>query len=385
MKSFKEAPVLHDFGSTTQWRSLAAVPADWILFISDVKNSTPAVKAGKYKVVNTVGASSIMAALNATGYDEIGYVFGGDGATFLVPPRYESRVREALLATRTLAKAEFELDLRIGCVRVGELLKDGLELRCAQYEMAPGVRQTVMNGSALVEAERKIKDPAPGNPHLVPDTLGAPADFTGLECRWQPVRSQHGEIVSLLALATHSSEADQKTYSDVVKKVEEIYTGTKRLLPETLRLSHSLDAYAIEAKVRAPQSRWKYVLSSFLITQGAHVAWEWLGHAFGKRYKKEFADRSDSQKFDGVLRMTLDGTSEQRAALTTFLEEKRAQGQLAYGLHVSPTAIVTCLIFNRSQGNHFHFLDGSDGGFSNAAVQLKSQLASAYCRLPEAA
>jgi len=44
------------------------------------------------------------------------------------------------------------------------------------------------------------------------------------------------------------------------------------------------------------------------------------------------------------------------------------------GEKLSPAALLTCLVFGR-EGDHVHFVDGSDGGYAMAAIQLKQQLA----------
>jgi len=35
---------------------------------------------------------------------------------------------------------------------------------------------------------------------------------------------------------------------------------------------------------------------------------------------------------------------------------------------------MTCLVFSLEQSRHVHFIDGADGGYALAAVQLKAQL-----------
>jgi hypothetical protein len=35
---------------------------------------------------------------------------------------------------------------------------------------------------------------------------------------------------------------------------------------------------------------------------------------------------------------------------------------------------MTCLVFSLDKGEHVHFIDGSDGGFTAAAIQLKAQI-----------
>lgn len=57
--------------------------------------------------------------------------------------------------------------------------------------------------------------------------------------------------------------------------------------------------------------------------------------------------------------------------VTAFAGSTR-RGQIAYGVHVSHQAMMTCLMFNLQ--DHVHFIDGADGGYALAAKQLKDQL-----------
>jgi hypothetical protein len=43
----------------------------------------------------------------------------------------------------------------------------------------------------------------------------------------------------------------------------------------------------------------------------------------------------------------LTGSRDQRAELTRFLSERRDAGELAYGMHVARSALMTCLIEER--------------------------------------
>ncbi len=84
-------------------------------------------------------------------------------------------------------------------------------------------------------------------------------------------------------------------------------------------------------------------------------------------------DNSDFRKFDGMLRMVIDGTEAQATQLENFLQYEHQLGNLAFGLHKSREALVTCIVRSFT-GNHMHFVDGSDGGYALAARDLKSQL-----------
>jgi hypothetical protein len=92
-------------------------------------------------------------------------------------------------------------------------------------------------------------------------------------------------------------------------------------------------------------------------------------------YRQEMVDNSDFRKFDGMLRMVMDGSDAQAAELGQFLEAQYRAGLPVYGMHKSREALVTCIVQSYN-GNHLHFVDGSDGGYALAARGLKHRLGS---------
>ena len=92
-------------------------------------------------------------------------------------------------------------------------------------------------------------------------------------------------------------------------------------------------------------------------------------------YTDELVENSDFRKFDGMLRMVMDGSEAQYRDLREYLEGQHREGRLVYGMHRSREALLTCIVFSYN-GNHVHFVDGSDGGYALAARSLKAQLKS---------
>ena len=127
--------------------------------IADVIGSTKAIEAGAYKKVNTVGVACIAAVVNVDRSVEMPFVFGGDGATFAVPDALRERVIPALREAQRLSRESFDLSLRVGLVRVSDLLDKGLWVRLAKVRLSPNVTQPTFSGRGWEEAERMVKDP----------------------------------------------------------------------------------------------------------------------------------------------------------------------------------------------------------------------------------
>ena len=86
-------------------------------------------------------------------------------------------------------------------------------------------------------------------------------------------------------------------------------------------------------------------------------------------------ENSDFRKFDGMLRMVMDGSETQYRDLREYLDGQHREGRLVYGMHRSREALLTRIVFSYD-GNYVHFVDGSDGGYAIAARGLKAQLKS---------
>lgn len=377
----------HDrFDALADPAAYAEVPEDWTVVVTDVKGSTAAVAEGRYRAVNYAGASSIAAVLNAAGEHDVPFVFGGDGATLLVPAPLLPTVTAALRAVRRVVADGLDLDLRVGLVPVRELYARGARLAVLKHRVSDSYDQAMFAGGGLHLAETLVKGPATADRYDAGegDVWDDPERrlLTGLECRWREVESPHGETISLLVMARGADvEAQLATYRRVLAAVEAAYGGVEALHPITLdrlRLARSPGHFAVEAAVRAaPGRRRGYrlrtaaqgLLGRVLIRLGARTAeTDWA------RYPRLLRDATDFRKFDDTLRMVVSGDPAQRARLVEALEREHAAGALAYGVHVSDRATLTCLVFSR-MGRQVHFVDGAGGGYTAAAVGLKRQLA----------
>ncbi|MBD1872146.1 DUF3095 domain-containing protein [Nodosilinea sp. FACHB-131] len=378
---YADLPPLKQFLELANPQNYVEAPNDWYVLITDVVDSTQAIARGQYKEVNVLGASSIMAVLNATAPLEIPFVFGGDGALLLVPPGAVQTAREALLGVRALAHESFGLDLRVGIVPLAAIAPQH-PVRVAKIRLSPSYYQASFIGGGLTYATELIKTDSTYR-------LDAPGDrsttnLAGLECRWQDIPSPRGHTLSLMVAALPSGGYVNKyLYREILETIGDIYGGGESyhpVAPSALNLSINPRRLRAEAKARAKSTRWgdrvtytaRAYLESLLGLGLMRFDVEAGGVDWG-RYKASVRAASDYQKIDDMLRMVIAGSPAQTDQIVAYLESRLAQGHLVYGVHVSDRALMTCLIMDR-RDRHFHLIDGADGGYALAAQQLKARL-----------
>nr|WP_242021199.1 DUF3095 family protein [Nodosilinea sp. FACHB-141] len=190
---YANLPAIDNLLSAIDANNLLPVPSDWYIIIADVRGSTEAIEAGRYKEVNLLGASSIAAVLNAVKPLEIPYVFGGDGASLLIPPTVLEKVKSPLLALQQLAQREFNLELRVGIVPVTTASQAEFEVKLAKLKVAEQYHQAVFVGGGLNYATELVKSSETAGRYQISDAKISEANLAGLECRWQDIASRYGK------------------------------------------------------------------------------------------------------------------------------------------------------------------------------------------------
>ena len=378
---YAELPILEQFMDITISENYAPVPDDWYIIVTDIVGSTQAIKQGRYKEVNFLGACAIISLLNVAKKLDIPFVFGGDGASIVIPEFMLPEARQALLANQIMVREDFGMELRVGIVPVA-IVKTDYRLQIAKLKISDNYSQAVFRGGGLNYATRLVKETATKKLYqLDAQNIIPQADLSGLECRWQDIPSPYGEIVSLLVLATAPSESQMDgIYRDVIRQIEKIYGDSDRLNPITqnnLNLSLKEKNLILETKDRAAThnwwSRWFYLgkirLENILGLILMKFSIKFMGINWGT-YKTIVTETTDYRKFDDILRMVIAGNPQQSRKLEQFLEKKYQDGRLVYGLHRTDRALMTCLVFERD-GRQVHFVDGADGGYALAAEAMK--------------
>ncbi|MEX0922237.1 MAG: DUF3095 domain-containing protein [Rhodovibrionaceae bacterium] len=367
-----------DFTDTSHYRP---VPDDWIAVVADIESSTEAIQAGHYKRVNMIGAGVIVAVLNACPDAALPYVFGGDGATLLIPPRLEPVVIDALQRTRRFAESAFGLTLRVGIVPLAELKRRGAEVHIAKYQLSPGNDLAMFSGHGVELAERLVKDAEDGSFRLPASDDEAPPDLEGLSCRWEPLASARGIMLTALVRGTASGPEENALFAEVVEKIEGILAPDANPSPasvKSLRFRFPPSGARLEALANSGRQGFWRALRRVYFESFVYLLFQKFNLSAGgfnaRRYTEELRTNTDFRKFDDMLRMVLDCSEEEAARIEGYLAEQRGQGRLAYGLHHSEEALMTCVVFSLAESRHVHFIDGADGGYALAARQLKAQM-----------
>lgn len=370
------------FAGVNDIHHYVAAPADWYAVVTDIRGSTRAIAEGHYKDVNLAGAAVIASVLNALEEKELPYAFGGDGATLLVPPHLLEKTLAALGAVHKKVEAAMHLDLRAGCARLQDLYDEGGWLKISKFNLSPQMSQAVFQGNALSLAESWLKKGSGKILCPAAHQAGDP-DLAGLKCRWKPVASRNGKVVSLMVRVTDKHWREPwRIYGAVLKEIMEIYPDFAGSTPAPLSrlgVSFSLKELSHEARLRSNgngflRALWLGILMFInAFNQAVFLGGSSPGRKIGARYLAEMAAHSDARKFDEMLRMVIDSSEEQLERLKEALDARESAGDIVYGIFTSDRALMTCLVFSTA-GNHVHFIDGADGGYALAAKDMKRKI-----------
>lgn len=380
---YASLPAFTEFAGVADAGGYAPVPGEWIVCIADIMQSTAAIAAGRYKDVNMVGVAVISALTNKLGVDQVPFVFGGDGATVLVPPEARAVAAGALAGVALLAEQVFSLNLRTALIPVSELRRRGADVLVRKFELSPGNYLAMFAGDGLQLADSILKDTEAVRPFLTGVDAPSDPDLTGFSCRWEPLPSRNGQMVSLMVRpASTSNPAALKALMSGLRQAtgsdpQATQMPEAPVTPENLSLRTAPDTLTREARLLGGgKVRLKQILKILFGIAAVRFS-RWTGWAMGPlkpaEYMQDMLTNTDYRKFDDTLRLVLDLSETQISGLKAFLEAEFAAGRIIFGLHQSDTALMTCLVSDMAGRQHVHFVDGADGGLSVAARAFKER------------
>ena len=370
---YQTIPSFNDFAELSNDRHYTRLPQDWSVFVADIVGSTKAIEAGRYRDVNTVGSACVAVVKNALKGVDFPFVFGGDGASIVLPPESYEGALHALLALRRLVELRFGMELRVGAVTIREIEAAGAYVEVSRYEICEGMCIALFRGGGLTTADAKVKQA--GSFEYTDSCLKMGCSLNGLSCRWHRIPSKRGCVLSLLVFE-NGNATERIIYDEVLSELDRI--GHCNPVHVELATYKSLLEMMLD-ECRFHRVFWSTAFFARFFEMCLCVLFFRL-KIFRKimfdseNYAQSMRSHTDYRKFDDMLRMVIDCTDEQADFIESMLEERKSGGQLFYGIHRSQFTLMTCLVGDVAFGKHIHFVDGDDGGYAMAAKSLKKQL-----------
>ncbi|WP_346897655.1 DUF3095 domain-containing protein [uncultured Roseibium sp.] len=378
---YADLKAFSDFEEMTDLDKYSPLPDDWTFLVSDVVDSTSAIADGRYKAVNMVGAATITAVLNVSQGLQLPFAFGGDGGLIAVPPELRDAATRELARLKNASSRLFGLDLRAAAIPVADLRAAGAETQVRKYALSKGNDLAMFAGAGPRMADRWLKEDIAGGRYAVQTGDNELPNLEGLSCRWEPLKSRNGTMLTIIA---------QPVEKDAGRDLYELTRAIRRILDSpisdhapvhgsTMKLRFPPSGLALEIAAGAKKSPLirRTIRTCFLTL--VHYACERFGLKLGgydrETYRQEVETNTDFRKYDGSLRMVLDITAAQATDIQAILERMHQTGKLVYGTWRADAALMTCLLFSLSDSQHMHFIDGADGGYAMAALDLKRRLA----------
>jgi len=268
--------------------------------------------------------------------------------------------------------ANFNLNLRAGTVPVADIYKEGYEIHIAKYSSSATFSIPIVLGNGLNYAEKIIK----GDDYMFAGLAAQETilDLSGMQCRWDkiPPPADKEEIVTLLIIANNVDQ-QANVFKKVLEKMEELYGSPDKRQPisvDRLKLKTTFSKLGKEMRAKLGRVQLFELVKTWLMSFYAHI---YFSTKKGKDYLQSLVEMSDTLVIDGRINTVITGNAKQRAALQKLLDAMEQSGEIIYGLHVSGASIMSCYVRNLDDG-HIHFVDGSEGGYTQAARMLKAKL-----------
>lgn len=337
-------------------------PSDWWVIICDVEGSTRLVKESKYKEINIIGAACICAV------DKIGdfpAAFGGDGASFLVDGQLKEEVVQELLKVKNAAAQRYGFNLRVGAISLRDIRARGLSVKVAKYELSKDRFIAKFAGGGIEFADELIKRES--SYQIKEQVSLGQAGFDNLSCRWEPIESSRGIILTLMVKAPNF-----KVYKEIIENINTIAGEEASLNPvKTKSMSYKSFYDLIKEEWNFDENfmkrffRFCEISLCFLLFNKFR---DKIPKALSK-YILSMERYSDFRKFDDTLRMVIDCRKEDSVRIQNYLSNFHG---ISFGCHESQSALMTCFVKNIRDGGHIHFIDGSGGGYTQAAKRMKN-------------
>lgn len=353
------------------------VPPNWTIIVTDVKNSTRAVSNGQHNDVNLSATGSIITVLNTlktlNNKTKIPYFFGGDGSTFIVPNTVLKPILLALEDYSRHVNTTFQLQLRVGHMEVKKAYENKTTLRITKLKHNDFLTTPVVLGNGLKYAERIIKDKFIANNKYSKKDIEP--NLEGMQCRWDEIYpNQTDKKVICLLVDCEDEKLQSEVYGIIMQEIDLIFGNLETRNPiSSIKLKLNTSYARVKKEMYAKLGKFKlmYLVKNWGMTNFG-VLYLKFSQA-GKLYKNSVSQLSDTIMIDGFLNTVITGTETQISKLQTLLDDLEKNRKIIYGIHVTHASVMTCYIEDKEK-KHIHFVDGTEGGYTSAAIMFKEKI-----------
>lgn len=138
-----------------------------------------------------------------------------------------------------------------------------------------------------------------------------------------------------------------------------------------LRLKSTFGRLKMEMRARIGSTKFFELIQNWLINGYGYI---YFRTEKGKNYLHRLVEMSDTLVIDGRINTVISGNETQRLLLGNALDLMEKSGDILYGMHLSRNSVMSCYVRDL-ENDHIHFVDGSEGGYTQAARQLKGKIA----------
>lgn len=152
-------------------------------------------------------------------------------------------------------------------------------------------------------------------------------------------------------------------------------TQSRPVSANTLQASWPPKGFMLEARARRRGGSlvaWgARVLAETLLARIVLARGKPIGGFDPQRYRREVIANTDFCRHDETLCFVIDCPLAAVEAIRNYMAETALSRGLRYGIHISDTALMTCLVTAPADSLHVHFVDGGGGGYTSASKVLK--------------
>ena len=307
---YSDLEAFHSFEGFAEFSEYAPLPEDWVILAGDIRGSTEAIRQGRYKSVNMLGAAVITAVVNACEGIEVPFVFGGDGGAVAVPGSVSVAAASSLSALQHHAEKTFGLGLRAAAVPVRRLRQEGHDVAVRRLHLNGRTHLAMFSGGGIERVDAILKGQA-DDPDLIRSAPGN-LDLEGLSCRWEPLAARHGRMIALMVQPAVQEDV-QAVYRETLDRIRGVLDG--EILPhaparaETMRFRWPPRGLALEANLRTIGGGLRMMHWLWAAVTSAVQSWcHWRG-ARGRRLPRHAISRPTpgTDRFPEVRRLPANG------------------------------------------------------------------------------